>query len=304
MDAIEALHRRAAANGFMLTPEDGDECGLSRRGFSRHLRRVGWAPRHHALWMPEDLAVDHLTATQLAVRAIGPPVAATAHTALWLDAILAEPPAMVQLLVPDGRRIRPHDGVRVRTTTAFKGIVRHNHEGVPVVAAWRAIADYAPDCSLDQAITTIAAANRMRKCPLDRVRREIEGRKRFPGRGRLRQAHGALTEELAHSRYEQQARRVLREAGLSFHPRPYPVVVTERVIAEIDIAFPELRYGVEIDGPPHLLPEVAERDRRRDRQLQRHGWRIDRFLWTDLVDDPDRFAREVTTAVEQRSRTS
>lgn len=300
MDPIECLHRRAAANAFTLTPEDGEACGLSRRAFFRHMRRLGWAPRYRGLWLPEDLALDHLAATQLAVRALGPPVAATAQTALWLDRVVTEPPATVQLLVPDGRRIRPHDDARVRTTTGFETIVRHNQAGVPVVAAWRAIADYAPDCSRDKVITVIAAANRMRKCPLDRVRREIEQRKRFPGRGRLRQAHGELTGELTHSRYEHKGRRILRGAGLSFHSRPYPVIVNERPIAEIDVAFVALRYGVEIDGPPHLLPDVAERDRRRDRQLQRHGWRIDRFLWTDL-DDPARFVSEVTAGVEQRS---
>jgi very-short-patch-repair endonuclease len=74
------------------------------------------------------------------------------------------------------------------------------------------------------------------------------------------------------------------------------VVHRQRNVAEIDIPFLDLLYGVEIDGPPHLLPEVAARDRKRDRMLRRDcGIDIDRYLWFELEEEPARFVREVTT---------
>lgn len=76
--------------------------------------------------------------------------------------------------------------------------------------------------------------------------------------------------------------------------RPLPVVHRGRILAEIDIPFLDLCYGVEIDGPPHLLPDVAAQDRARDRMLARTcGISIDRYLWFELEEQPARFVREV-----------
>ena len=71
-------------------------------------------------------------------------------------------------------------------------------------------------------------------------------------------------------------------------------------LAEVDIPFFELCYGVEIDGPHHLLPEQAAKDRARDRMLARTcGWSIDRYLWFELEDDPERFVREVQARLRE-----
>ena len=59
---------------------------------------------------------------------------------------------------------------------------------------------------------------------------------------------------------------------------PRPIVHRERVVAKVDIPFFDVRYGVEIDGPPHLLLAQAARDAARDRMLRRDcDWTIDRF---------------------------
>lgn len=97
------------------------------------------------------------------------------------------------------------------------------------------------------------------------------------------------------------------EVLLPFHPvrpgtgrdlrplhHPQPIVSKERVVAEVDIPFFDVRYGVEVDGPPHLLPAQAARDSARDRMLRRDcDWTIDRFWWFELEDDPQQFVREV-----------
>lgn len=50
----------------------------------------------------------------------------------------------------------------------------------------------------------------------------------------------------------------------------------------LDMAYPDLRLDVEIDGPHHRLPEVAARDVRRDQRLRSLGWEVLR-LPEDLV---------------------
>jgi very-short-patch-repair endonuclease len=56
----------------------------------------------------------------------------------------------------------------------------------------------------------------------------------------------------------------------------------------IDIAFREARLAIEIDGRLHEDdPSVFERDRYRQNALIREGWRVLRFTYRMLVDEPE-----------------
>ena len=57
------------------------------------------------------------------------------------------------------------------------------------------------------------------------------------------------------------------------HPVPGPHGVAYR----LDVAWPDVRLDVEIDGPRHRRPEVAAKDRRRDAHLRALGWEVLRF---------------------------
>lgn len=131
---------------------------------------------------------------------------------------------------------------------------------------------------------------------------EIDARKRYPGRANLRRAYGLLTGEIVHSGSERLARRLLRGADLSFGAKPLPIEVAGRLIAEIDIPFAPHRYGVEVDGPHHLLPNVAAADRARDRTLEQVGWKIDRFYWFEVEERAAYFVAEVQRALARRAR--
>lgn len=103
----------------------------------------------------------------------------------------------------------------------------------------------------------------------------------------------SLLEGLPHSGAEKLARKLLRAADLAPYRRPYPVRRAGRTIAEIDLAYPDLLYGGEIDGPHHQLAEVAAADKARDRRLRRLGWTIDRFPHDMVRNDPEEFVAEV-----------
>lgn len=77
-----------------------------------------------------------------------------------------------------------------------------------------------------------------------------------------------------------------------------------RLIGEIDIAYPDILHGVEIDGPHHLLADVAAADRIRDRELNRLGWQIDRFFWFELDERPDWFVAEIKRRIAERRTSS
>ncbi len=87
----------------------------------------------------------------------------------------------------------------------------------------------------------------------------------------------------------------LESSGL---PRPlmeHRVLATDgSLIAQVDLAYPEHRYAIELDSVQHHLNHVAfETDRWRDANLARVGWQVGRFTWAQSRDDWD----WVTTAI-------
>ena len=56
---------------------------------------------------------------------------------------------------------------------------------------------------------------------------------------------------------------------------------------EVDFLWPDQRLVVETDGAAaHLTPTAFERDRRRDAALQVAGFRVVRFTWRQITEEP------------------
>jgi very-short-patch-repair endonuclease len=52
-----------------------------------------------------------------------------------------------------------------------------------------------------------------------------------------------------------------------------------------DIAFPDIKLDVEIDGTRHNLPEVKKRDIKRDKFSKEQGWTVLRFPTARIIQD-------------------
>ncbi|MEQ1704135.1 MAG: hypothetical protein ABMA25_28845 [Ilumatobacteraceae bacterium] len=77
----------------------------------------------------------------------------------------------------------------------------------------------------------------------------------------------------------------LRRRGVPVVPqiRPHLVIGSTRV--RLDLAVPDVRWGVEVDlHPDHLLLDGTTRDKRRDRQCHLIDWQIERVTEIDLID--------------------
>lgn len=81
-----------------------------------------------------------------------------------------------------------------------------------------------------------------------------------------------------------------------------PVPRDDGNIAVLDVAFKELRLGIEIDGyEHHHSHESFVSDRLRDVELAMRGWHIVRMSAGWVLDAPDRFALSVAGLVRQRA---
>jgi very-short-patch-repair endonuclease len=70
-----------------------------------------------------------------------------------------------------------------------------------------------------------------------------------------------------------------------------------RFVAQVDLAFPQWRIAIELDGATHLQRAVRERDLPRQNDLVLLGWTVLRFSWRRFVDRPDLVLAEIRAAI-------
>lgn len=91
-----------------------------------------------------------------------------------------------------------------------------------------------------------------------------------------------------------------RTAGL-FVPQGRPgFQMNNSQPARVDFLCPSLRIALEVDGPHHLQPDQFRRDRRKDRELQKAGYLILRFLAEDVILRFEEVRAQIQTAVAWR----
>ncbi|CAB4860579.1 unannotated protein [freshwater metagenome] len=107
---------------------------------------------------------------------------------------------------------------------------------------------------------------------------------------------------LPRSWFQRLANEVLRGSGIRLQDE-YPVhdPTTGRLLAELDLAHPELRVGVECQSWQwHGSPSAQRRDTTRRRRLRALGWEIADVWWNDLHRRAEVVADLVTLIERQR----
>ena len=220
--------------------------------------------------------------------------AATVHGA----DVLARDERTVQLVVPDD--VRP---LRIRGTTCRTADLPEQDlcvvDGVPVTSVVRTCCDVARHEPLVEAVVVLDALVTLYAfvtAPL--LGREL---RRWYGRRGTRRAREVLglVRRGPESPMESRLRLLLVLAGL-----PVPVVQHEvrdrgRLVARVDLAYPELRLVVEYDGGVHDDPRVNARDTARVTELEALGWTVLRFRAVDVYGRPARVVALVRAALAQ-----
>jgi very-short-patch-repair endonuclease len=107
----------------------------------------------------------------------------------------------------------------------------------------------------------------------------------------------------AQSGLEQELLRAIEAIGMPTPVRQHPVELLNGETIHIDIAWPDLRLGLEPGSSWWHGGDLGQRrDQARDRACSEIGWQIVRFD-ESLTDDPDQAARQVLTIISERRRT-
>jgi very-short-patch-repair endonuclease len=236
-----------------------------------------------------------------AARLVGPRgVLSGGSAAELLGASCAQRSAPAEVTLVDGGRFREHPGLLVhrdRISTGEQvpvGDVRVTH---PVRTAW----DLARRLDLVDAVVAVdRLANHCRFSP-DLVLN-------FPVRYPRARGNGRVYDVLAHAeRYsgspmESRLRMLLVLAGL---PRPRAQWVVQdpgtRTAVWLDLAYPDLRIGIEYDGEEHTRPDRVLRDIGRGTRLLDRDWLVYRYTKHEIRERPDLIVAEITRARERRT---
>lgn len=96
---------------------------------------------------------------------------------------------------------------------------------------------------------------------------------------------------------EDLAIRLLRSAAIPLPQTQWPEMISTGPI-RIDLAYPEIFFGIELDSAGwHLNRRSFEADRLRDAELSMKGWTILRFTWSTLCFKPEAFVSIVRQRV-------
>lgn len=230
-----------------------------------------------------------------ATLAAGPDAVASHLCAARLHGLgfVTAPP---EISIPRGRTHRPA-GVRVHESTDLDRCRLQVVAGIPVTDPARTLLDLGRYIGPGPLARAIEQARRFEvvtwadliRCLVAHARQGRHGVRRL----RLVIADGVAHDEVTDTDSELLALSIIRELGLPAPVLHHRVYEGDVLVAELDLAYPALRLGIEIDGTVHLDPTVRRKDDARDHELRRRGWTIRRVWWEIPVRQPDTFARLV-----------
>jgi very-short-patch-repair endonuclease len=247
--------------------------GVTRRVADGRLRRL-----HRGVFLLGPLT-GPWTREMAAVLACGE-TAVLSHrsaAALWgLHRAWLGPP---EVTVVEGSS-RGKTGVRVYRTTRLDPRETRRREGVPVTAPARTLLDIAALVSPRDLARAVEQAQVLRLVRPD----TIDLRRGRPGAPALKAVLNLHHQpSLTRSEAEQRLLELVRIARL-----PAPETNQPLLGYEVDFLWRAQKLVVEVDGFAfHSTRQAFERDRRRDAHLQAAGYRVIRFSYVQILEQPD-----------------
>ncbi len=260
-----------------------DAVGVRRHHIVSRLRRGHLERFRPGVFVVAGSPRSYEQAVLAAVLAAGSHAVASHATA----AILWELP-FVEALAVELTTPRPHwarmPGVRAHRTVAFLRCEHTVHRRIPVTSVARTLVDLSGSLSVPQLGRMTDRALREGKLHLDDLRKCNAGLPPAPGRRPMRIAavlRRRLTGyEPGDSDLEVRFARAMVAGGLPEPVQQYRVNAGTRR-CRIDLAYPELKLAIEIDGWEHHRTRSAfDDDRVRANDLVVAGWNLLRFTST------------------------
>jgi hypothetical protein len=303
MESHAALAIIAARQLGLFTSAQALEAGFTKWAIRRNLGTGAWIRVRHRVLVVGGSPVTWAQSVLAAVLATGPHAVASHDTAaeLWDLPGLGRRTLEVTTDRPSWVR---QPSVRSHRTATFLREEHTVHHGVPVTTVARTLVDVSARYSVAQLGPAVDEAIRKEKLRLDALRRCAAELAPAPGR-RMNRVHCVLGKRLpgyepGESDLEMRVLRAIVGADLPEPVQQYRVTLSGRR-CRIDLAYPEVKLAIEVDGwDSHRSRTAFDRDRARENDLVAEGWRVLRFTSRS---EPSEIARLVAALLAELSRT-
>ncbi len=275
---LAAMQHGAVSRAQLLS------AGLTRSAIATRVRTERLHRIHRGVYLLGHRAAADGWREMAAVLACGDGAAISHLSAAQRWALLPFPcrKRPIDVTVQRDPGVRP--GIRLHRVKSLDrrdvGSVRR----IPVTRPARTLLDVAGSCPLRLFEQALAEAQVRRLATRRDLVAVLDRNRGRPGTGILRAALAAdALPALTRSRAEERFLELVRSASL-----PSPETNVRLGPYEVDFLWRKQRLIVEVDGFQfHASRAAFERDRRRDAELQAHGFRVIRVTWRQLVGDPD-----------------
>ena len=229
----------------------------------------------------------------------------------WDDRAIAP----IELTVPTGRApARSFERTRERMPDVRLIIhesvdIDHSHpvliDGIPTTGPLRLALDLGSVVSFELYRRSVATLRRAHGVDWPSLA-QIYGRHSVQGRNGC----GALRDLLARhfgaagvpdEVVEAMCADLLVAAGLPAPAHQFELLRPDGRAARLDLAYPEVKLGIETEGSIHGEEEVRQADATRGNQLVLLGWQILTFTWEDVVFRPEHVVQTVRAALARAS---
>jgi hypothetical protein len=198
----------------------------------------------------------------------------------------------------------PHLG-RIHESTDLHLAGPTERWGIPCTGVVRTLVDLGAVVPFERVHQAVDDAVRRGLCSWDDALHGLamHSRRGRRGVGALRAVlEESYGREVPDSYFNRLALRLITSSGL-----PSPVVehtvrrADGSFVARVDLAYPDLRIAIELDGRQHHLTARAfERDRARQNRLELEGWLVLRYTWRQYLSAPGGIVAEVASARRAR----
>jgi hypothetical protein len=205
------------------------------------------------------------------------------------------------------RRLNPPDGVIFHRLSPYLDIEPTIVSTLATAPIEKALFDLISVVSKKRAGLALDEALRLRLTTLERFAAFVERIAR-QGRNGVRTARELIAER--DPRYEKvrgpseiDALALFDGIRLPVAEVDYEVWYQGRLVARCDFAYPDVKFDTEIDGDSvHTGKVDRDKDRKRDRLLERIGWTVIRFSWEEVRDTPHIVISDIKGVLDRLQR--
>ena len=286
----DPLRAHLVRSGNVITRSTAEALGVTPSEIDSHLRHGRWVrllPSVYHVGGSSSEPVALATALLRAAALWAPDGVLAGSAASWWQGWSTSPPAQIELVVPQSRRLRPPPQVTLRRVALDPQDVRM-HRRLPVTTAERTALDLAARGCTD----LLDLMLRDDWFDAERLSAALDRRSGHWGH---KQAAQALKESSSRpfSAAERVLHRGLRQARITGWAANVRLRIGGQVVVP-DVLFAGARLIVEVDGlEHHWSREHFERDRARQNLLVGAGYRVLRFTWWQLVNDLERVLSQI-----------